>query len=91
MVELGSVRVSLCLCSFWVISYEQTTQTVHSVHSDVRVLLATLFMLVVLLASPASSAGVHEAEIEGTGGRSHQDVLPSCDGKRASDTHGALS
>ena len=30
MVELGSVRVSLCLCCFWVISYEQTTQTVHS-------------------------------------------------------------
>ena len=35
-----------------------------------RVLPATLFMLAVLLASPASSAGVHEAEIEGTGSQS---------------------
>ena len=44
-------------------------------------------MLAVLLASPASSAGVHEAEIEGTGGRSHQDVLPSCDMGNALATH----
>ena len=49
-------------------------------------------MLAVLLASPASSAGVHEAEIEGAQGRrvAVTNVLPSCDGKRASDTHGAL-
>jgi hypothetical protein len=47
----------------------------------------------VRLASPASSAGVHEAEVEGTGSARSQvtNVLPSCDGKRAGDTHGALS
>ena len=44
-----------------------------------------------LTLAPASSAGVHEAEIEGTGSQSPMWLLPSCDGKRASDTHGALS
>jgi hypothetical protein len=59
---------------------------INNTNGTLRVLSATLFMLAVLLASPASSAGVHEAEIEGegTGSQSpYTNVLPSCDGKRA--------
>ena len=47
-------------------------------------------MLAVLLASPASSAGVHEAEIECTGSQSPM-CFPVAMRKRASDTHGAAS
>ena len=46
-------------------------------------------MLVVLLTSSASSAGVHKAEVEGTVAVTN--VLASCDGKPALDTHGGLN
>ena len=34
VIEYGNVRVSLCLCGFYVISYEQTTQSIHLKHSQ---------------------------------------------------------
>jgi len=73
----------LCLCDFWDIFYEQTViQTVHEYSQPLA-----FIMRAVLLASPASSAGVHEADR-----RRHQvavtNVLASCDGRRASQpTH----
>ena len=63
----------------------------NNTHGTLRVLPATLFMLAVLLASPASSAGVHDAEVEGTRSQSSMIALASCDGKRASHTHGEPS
>ena len=86
MIEYGNVRVSLCLCGFYVISYEQTAQTIHLEHSQ-----PLSVSLVVLLTSSASSAGVHEAEVEGTHQVAVTNVLASCDGNPARDTHGGVN
>ena len=64
MIEYGNVRVSLCLCGFYVISYEQTTQTIHLKHS--QPLSVCLSCPHFVYTSLASSAGVQEAEVEGT-------------------------
>ena len=47
-------------------------------------------MLVVLLTSSASSAGVHKAE-RSKAPVAVTNVLASCDGKPAFDTHGGLN
>ena len=74
MTEYGNVRVSLCLCGFYVISYEQTTQTIHLKHSQ------PLSVCLSCLTSSASSAGVQEAEVEGTRSQSPM-CLPVAMGK----------
>ena len=75
VIEYGNVRVSLCLCGFYVISYEQTTQTIHLKHSQ-----PLSICLCRVLTSSASSAGVQEAEVEGT--RSQSPIcLPVAMGK----------
>ena len=74
---------SLCLCCFWVISYEQTTQTVHSEYS--QPLSDTC--RAPCIASLQRWCARTEAEIEGTGSQSPRCASHSCDGKRALATH----
>ena len=80
MIEYGNVRVSVCLCGFHVISYEQTTQTIHLKHSQPLSVCLSCSSLRQLPA-PVCTKLRSKAPVAVT------NVLASCDGKPALSTH----